>query len=282
MSAVLVPKEISLLVSSDTASGAFNVSSDGSRFSINLEGGLVIPNDALNLTLVVESSSVWYVTPNILTGVNDSFEVKGFSASDVLTEYTVTIPQGLYDLTSLSASILRNLELQDAKIDPLPLISFSSDVATQKVILRLNYTNVSVDFAVANTPRLILGYDSKVIGPLAGAPEDVEADNAAAFNTVNSFLIHSDLTNKGIRVNSTYNQSISQVLIDASPGSLLNHSDRHPPKIDAQELAGSNRSNFNFWLTDENNNAVDTAGEAWGARLAIRWLQPHVVDRLHK
>jgi len=72
------------------------------------------------------------------------------------------------------------------------------------------------------------------------------------------------------------------VLIDASPGSLLNHSDRHPPKIDVQELGGSNRSNFNFWLTDENDLAVDTGGENWGARLAIRWLQPHVVARLHK
>ena len=69
----------------------------------------------------------------------------------------------------------RDLENKDAKIDPNPLITMTPDDATQKVQIRFNYSNVSVDFTQADTFRDILGFDSLVYGPYAGAPVNILA-----------------------------------------------------------------------------------------------------------
>ena len=74
---MIVPEEISLLVSSDPAQGASNVSQDGSSFEIQLDDPIVIPRDALNVTVSVEEASVWWVVPNIISDENDTFYVFG-------------------------------------------------------------------------------------------------------------------------------------------------------------------------------------------------------------
>ena len=71
---VLVPEEIDLIVSSDPANGARNPSADGSTFQILLQDGIKIPSDAKNINVSVEESTVWWVVPNIETGVNDTIE----------------------------------------------------------------------------------------------------------------------------------------------------------------------------------------------------------------
>ena len=66
-----IPEEISLIVSSDPQAGAINVSRDGSQFEIQLDGeGISIPKDAININVSVEESTVWWVIPNIIEGVN--------------------------------------------------------------------------------------------------------------------------------------------------------------------------------------------------------------------
>ena len=107
------------------------------------------------------------------------------------------------------------------------------------------------------------------------SPLTILAPNVAQFNTVNSLLIHSDLTTLGIRFNNSYNQSISQVLINVPPGSQIISKPYNPPKVNIQDLAGSTRSNIRFWLTNEKDERVNTNGEYWTARLAIRYLRPY-------
>ena len=130
---MMVPEEISMIVSSDPADGAINRSSDGSYFEIQLQDGLQIPKEALNVNLSVEESTVWWVVPNVITGQNDRMYIHGPDTTDVEQDYVVVIPQGLYDLSGINQAILRELENQGAKIDPNPLISFSPDEPTQKV-----------------------------------------------------------------------------------------------------------------------------------------------------
>ena len=100
------------------------------------------------------------------------------------------------------------------------------------------------------------------------------ADNAAAFNTINSFLIHSDLVSRGIRLNNNYNQTLGQVLIDVSPGSQIVSKPFNPPRVSADELAGTIKSTIRFWLTDQSNAAVDTNSEYWTARIVISFMRP--------
>ena len=368
---MMVPEEISMIVSSDPDQGAVNISPDGSYFEVQLQDGIMIGNDALNINVSVEESNIWWVVPNIITGENDKMYLTGSTAGSTETSidmgydpdtsltitngvllleqlfatnplpvgsfivgdtfqvdtgvlagstfqilsintdtptiasynvspnnvsksisissfsrirlsgpvqnFVITIPQGLYDLAGLNQSIARELELAGARVDPNPLITLNPDEATQKVEIRFNYENVVVDFTQGGTFAEILGFNKIVYGPFSNAPISVLAPNTAAFNQVNYFLIHSDLTNKGIRFNNKYNQTIGQVLIDVAPGSQITSSPRNPAKVNVQELSGTNRTNLRFWLTDDKDRRVNTNGEFWSARIVIHYLRPFVI-----
>lgn len=275
---MMVPEEISMILSSNPNSGAINRSSDGSYFEVQLQDGLQLPAEALNVTIAVEEASIWWVVPNIIAGVNDKMYITGPDTLNVVQNYVVTIPQGLYDLAGINQAILRELENQGAKISPNSLISLTPDEATQRVEIRFDYATVSIDFTQPDTPREILGFNSQILGPYVGAPVSILADNVAKFNQVNYFLIHSDLTNKGIRFNNDYNQTIAQVLIDVSPGSQIVSRPFNPAKIAVPELAGAKRSNLRMWLTDDQNRNVNTNGEYYSARIVIRYLRPYIIS----
>ncbi len=282
-----VPEEISLIVSSDPDAGAINVSSDGSQFEIQLDGeGIKIPKDAINVNVSVEESTVWWVIPNIITGENDTFYIYGDNdATPAVPQlFTVVIPQGLYDLAGLNQAVQAGLESQGARTigaggEPLSLISLTADDATQKVRIRFNYTNVYIDFQPNNTPRQILGFDALQYGPFIAAPLSLLAPNTAQFNQVNYFLIHSDLVNKGIRFNNRYNQTVAQVLIDVAPGSQIVSTPFNPAKCNAQELAGSKRTNLRFWLTDDKQRNVNTNSEYFTARIVIHYMRPMIIGK---
>jgi len=272
-----VPEEISMIVSSDPQNGARNRSKDGSYFEVQLEDGLKIPKDALNVNISVEEATVWWTIPNIITGQNDKLYITGPDTSDVIQNYVITIPQGLYNLSGINEAMIRELEAAGAKIDPDPLITLSPDEATQKCELRFNYATVSIDFTHNDTPRLILGFNSQVYSAVPTNP--ILAPNTAEFNQVNYLLIHSDLTNKGIRFNNSYNQTIGQVLIDVPPGSQIVSRPFNPARISAQELAGTTRTNLRFWLTDDENRRINTNGEYWSGRIVIKYLKPFVIEK---
>lgn len=272
-----IPEEISMIVSSDPINGATNISPDGSYFEVQLQDGLKIPKDALNVNISVEEATIWWSVPNIITGENDKLYITGPDTLDVIQNFVLTIPQGLYDLAGLNEAMARELEAAGAKIDPEPLITLSPDEATQRVQMRFNYATVSIDFTPIDTPRVILGFDAQVYTPVPTNP--ILAPNTAAFNRVNYFLIHSDLTNKGIRFNNNYNQTIGQVLIDVAPGSQIVSRPFNPAKINAPELSGTTRTNLRFWLTDDEDRRINTNNEYWSARIVIHYLRPFVVDK---
>lgn len=267
-------REINILASSDPNAGAQNVSSDGSRFDITLYEPIQVPSDAENVTVTMEEATVWWTIPNIVTGVNDQFKVvdDGTHSGTALT-YNITIPQGLYDLSGLNQTLQREIA-QYPGGDPTSspsLIALSGDTATNKVEITVNYTGVQIDFTIANSCRVILGFNSQVLGPTVAAPTVYVADNVAGFNVVNSLIISSDIVSRGIRFNNTYSQILDQVLITVAPGSQIVQTKFRPPVIDESRLAGAIINRISFQLTDENLNAVNTAGEAYTARIVIRY-----------
>ena len=264
-----VQRETSLILDSGTAAGAVNKSADGSYFQVQFGEPLQIPENAVDCQIAVEEAEIWWTIPNIVTGVNDRFYV---TDSSVPATYSLTIPQGLYDLTGLSQAILRELENAGAATGPA-LITLTPDEATQKVELRLNYATVSVDFTQSDTMRTILGFNSAVVGP-GTAGETYLADNVAAFNTINYFLLHSDITNDGIRTNNDYSQTIAKVPIDVSPGSQIVYKPFNPARVEEPNLIGATRNSIQIWLTDQDNNRVNTNTEDYSLRLNIRYKMP--------
>jgi len=79
----MIPDEVTLIVSSDSAAGAVNKSADGSKFEIQFDEALEIPKDAINTKLAVLDATVWWTVPNILTGINDNMYVYGPGAEDI-------------------------------------------------------------------------------------------------------------------------------------------------------------------------------------------------------
>jgi hypothetical protein len=281
---MMIPQEISLLVSSDPSQGAINVSQDGSSFEIQLEEPIEVPKDAVNITTTVEEATIWWSVPNIITNQNDCLTVFGDREDGGAPQlFSIKIEQGLYNLTGLNNSIQTELEKVGAKVkdgvDNKPLIQLQADEATQKVLIRFNYTNAYIDFSGTTNIREILGFNQNQVGPFPSAPLNELAPNIASFNTVNYFLIASDLVQRGIRFNNRYNQIVSQVLINVSPGSQIISTPFNPAKITSNELAGTKRTNIRFRLTDDKLRPVDTAKEYYTARVVIRYMRPFILEK---
>ena len=280
---MLVPEELNLLVTSDPSQGARNVSKNGSRFSIKLEDPIELPEGALNPVICVEEATVWWTVPNIITGENDKLYVTGpTQANPLITQTSIlTIPLGLYDASGLNETVqnlLENAGFQTTSGTPAisrPVFTITTDEATSRIILRFEYSTVSINFTPNDTPRDILGFDNLVYGPYMLAPQNIPAPFVAQFNTVNYFLIHTDLCDNGIRFNNQYNNTVAQVLINVAPGSQIISTPFNPAQSSADKLVGTKIDTFNVWLTDDKQREVNTNSEYFTARLVIRWLHPH-------
>ena len=233
----------------------------------------------MNATLQVESATVWNSVPNVVENVNDRIEIFGPNTSGTGTQYVITFPQGLYNLEQINATLEYDLRDAGAKTTTGPLVFFTANEASNKVEIHFNYAATTARFSAASqarTMREILGFSDADITLAGTAPETQLAPSIAALNNVDYFLIHSDLTNTGIRVNNKYSQTIAQVLIDVLPGSQIVSQPNHPPKSEIQALVGSTRTHIRVWITDQANNAVNTSGEDFSVRLVLKYDVPYV------
>lgn len=247
---------IELILDSNPANGAQNVSADGSQFEVVMDDMLDL-TEFKNLDVSVPASSIWWVIPNITLGVNNQVYVNYLA-----TDYVLVIPQGLYDLNGCDEAISRALAAAGLPVAP-PLFQLQADSNTQRVLIKFNFAGVSLDFTQPDTPRLIWGFDPNVVGP-STLGETVTADSQAAFNQINYFLIHSDIADQGIRFNGSFNQSIGVAQIVVAPGSLNVYEPVHPATFSQNPFK---RKRMKFWLTDDQNRNVNTNGEFYSFRL---------------
>lgn len=264
--------EHSFIVSSDPVNGAQQINSDGSSFDVYLPTPLIVPEKATNITVTIDSGDVWWSVPNILSGINDKFYIS-YDDGTGAVDYTLTVEQGLYDLTGLNSAIQRELENLGAPASP-SLVSLTADNNTQKVILTRNYTQIVIDFTPADTFRDILGFDSQILASNPTTPVNNSADNVANFNTVNYFLVHSDLVSKGLQFNGRYNQILGKINIDVAPGSQIVYTPQVPTRVDASNLRGVSRNSIRFWISDDQNRSINTNGEYWSMIITLRYTLP--------
>ena len=282
----LLDKQICYFFSSAEQNGA--IISDINRaegrkdeFSVQLNApGLVIPHEALNCTVEVTAASIWNTVPNISAKIgNNKFYLHTEYVPDenppdppLPQDITITIPDGLYGVSELQATIQREL----VNIGyPEEVLALEEDEATQKLVLNFGYANSWADFTQPNSVREIMGFEAR-LAPLTPQPGPwlEPADFQASFNRTNSFLIRSDLVGNGIPVNSKAAGILAQVMIDKAPGQQINYQPFFPPRSDADELISHNKNFFSFQLTDQLGREVDTFGEEWFFTLVIRYQIP--------
>lgn len=272
----LIKHEFSLLVSSNPLNGATNITLDGSSFQNNFDRPIIIPRQARNISIKGYEATVWWVIPNIIENENDAFRLTYFDGI-ISVQYDIQIPSGLYDVAQLDNAINRELVNAGA---PNNLITILGDNSTQKTIIQINPLTpetVSIDFTIANSVRTILGFDSQVI-PAQSGLVSIFSDNPANFNTINFFLIHSDLVGRGLRIGNDYNNTIIRVPIDVPPGSQINFLPDNPVPIPANEIRGRVVNEAQFWLTDDSNRRVNTLGEYFSLTLVISYYMPANVE----
>jgi hypothetical protein len=269
-------KEINIIVSSDEQQGASNKSSDGSSFDVVMSQPLSLPKNALNAYLAVEESTVWWVIPNFISNVNNKmyFNLPTEANSTVYNNYVVSIPTGLYDLTAFNNAIQIQLINQGAKNTPSKSVNISGDLSTQLMQITFNYINCSCTFGL-HSPYQILGVDSnKIFSNGLISPLTLSGQYPVKFNTIDYFLLNSDLPDTGLQFNGSYYNSICQILIDVKVGNQIRNKPFNPAKLSCDKLIGAQRSRFRVWLTDNSNNPVNTNGEYFTARLVIRYQVP--------
>jgi hypothetical protein len=261
--------EVNVIASSAPANGATSINANGSRFTLNFQGkGIDIPKAAQNVQISMPHATVWNTIPNITTA-NNTLEIVGPDLSDVITTYTITVPQGLYDLESLDTSIKNQLINAGAQTADGPLISLQPNYSTNKVEVIFGYSNVTIDFSIANSLLVVMGFDSSVYGPFS-AGHVLSAPNQAEFNSVNGVIIHTSLVSEGVRIGAEFNQAVGQVSFSVAPGSLETYAPFNVLKVYEEHLAGVRIKNIVFWITDELNNDI-VMTEYWSATIRISW-----------
>ena len=264
--AVLLEKTFSYIFNSDTASGAQQVSADGSVFSVTLNLPISIPRGAIEASAGVLQANIWNTSPNIAASFGNN--IFTFTTTQMPAgTYTLTIPDGLYSIDGLNtylSSQFVNLGL------PSNLFTIGGDFATQSTILTIGFSGDSVNFTVANSVRTVLGFNSEV---LTAPSNDYSfySENPAVFNRNNSYIIASNLVSQGIPVNNQSQGIISTVPINVAPGSQIVYQPQNIIWFEISELIGSPKLNMMFRLLNQNLVATPTGGETWSFTLMIKY-----------
>lgn len=241
----------------------------GNEFRYSINGGIKMPGDSCIMKITF--SSVWFNTPNITSGVNNKLYFTIGSGS----ETSISIPTGLYSVTTLSSMIVTLLE--NSSIDSTAFTLGAND-ATQKVYLRAGDEDVEFNFTHSDTIRDILGFDS---GTVSVSSETSEfGDNIANFNTLNQYLIHCDKVDGGINYDGTSSDIIDVINIPAgtSVGSQVISEKIDPTVIYADSFCKS-VDNILFRITDQDNNKIDTLGEEWNISFKLISTYNDIIKR---
>jgi hypothetical protein len=230
-----------------------------------------------NVELAVESARVYFSTPNIRTGVNDTIRVT--DSAGVGSPYDIVLPEGLYSVDDLNDLIQRNLEQQGATVSPLPLIELSIHAGSLTTYLTINYTTVTIDFSVAQNFAALLGFTAAVVGPPLSAPLDYKSSSDAALSPVGQYMVGCSAVSHFLSYTSGHAQARSKQIIaiiptkDADPGDLLEVRRTDLTWIRAPQLTGHDDFTAQFVLYDESHNEVSTGGRPWSVDFVVRCRQ---------
>lgn len=264
-------KTIPLFVSADPALGAINLTSGNDRFSVQFKRTIIIPNDAMNLTLECLNATIWWTVLNVELGINDLFRIE----EDTVAVHTVTLEPGLYDISGLNSAIntlLINEGLASGSV------TLTGDKSTQKVLLSFTVAGLQVEWIPQSFFSLV-GFNSGQFVPSGGFTTGAFtelAPNIAAFSDISSFLVHTSLLQSGIPLGDTESQTLANPQITAPPGSLINFNPFNPIQLNVNHLRGQNINEASFWVTDQLNRIVDFNGEFFTLLVVLRYHLPEM------
>ena len=232
----------------------------GSLFRADLQTPISVPKSARDVFVKVHSAEIWNTFPNIESEVNDTFTF----IPPNFVPIVIKVPTGAYNVDGLNLVLQNGFSALQYPPDYVRLEEF---VEQNKVIMVMKVSDVTFS-AVASSIRTVIGFTTDRTS-VSGEDSRFVGDTIAAFNVVNKLFLQTNLVSNGIPFNGFASQAIAKIPITKAPGSQFNFEPFNAIEVGAPELRGSNITHITFWLTDENNNPVDTNGESWGFALQI-------------
>lgn len=184
-----------------------------------------------------------------------------YYTDDVLlpTKYSVTIPDGSYNVTDLSDAINIGV-VNNGHADGL--ITIVPDFSTNKVQFSISVVGWQLYFP-AGTPYALLGTTLNQKIPTAGLTVGAYSElapNVATFNSILSIYVHSSLSNNSI-FNGRQSDVLGSVIPTASIGSIQDNKETNLIWIDASQLAGQSLNDISVYLSDQNNNPINLSDD---------------------
>lgn len=201
------------------------------------------------------SASVWNSVPNIFTGVNDTWDLAITDSTLFPTEpnftrsFVFTIPQGQYNVTELINTSNRVFLAGGLRADTL---NITPDLSTSYTLFSTGYLGGVVIKANTRSLARLFGLDVKSDFAVPTEPLFSTSPNRAAFNTINSFVLHSTLASPGMPINARTSNILGVVPITAKPNRLVNYTPAYPIEINSENLQGSEITQvISYWTTED-------------------------------
>ena len=242
----VIEHEFSQIITSDPASlgSEASVSSDGSRVDINLDEPLRFSGSSVVTTCEISIASIWNTSPNI--SVAKANNTLTYIIGGVV-QNVITIPDGLYSITTLNAEIVRQI-VNDG--NPSNTLTLSGNNSTQKSIFTFA-TGAQVDMT-NSTVRDVLGFESGIypaVIPIVDGTS-VDGQNIAQFADTIDWLIKSDVIPGSIAINNKGLNIIGIIPIQSSVGSITNYTPYNPLKVGTNQLRGKTINDFYVQICD--------------------------------
>ena len=221
------------------------VSGKKSRIQTSFSPPLIFPAEC-QYEMALCGLETYYSFPNI-DKENNKVQISVDAGNKWLI---LELPTGCYEIDSIDEALKRFVIEKGGKKDDLCL---SANRSTLESILTLK-EDIQVDFTGENgTLRKVLGFDAEKIVK----PGRHESEHIVNILRVNTIFVHCDIV-KLSRKNGIASPIIYTFFPNVSPGwKIVNR----PRNLIYLPLSLSVISQMTVWLTDQNDNALDTRGE---------------------
>lgn len=229
---------------------ASNTSQNGSTISYHLSPPINVGQG--KTTFRVNEAEFWYSFPNISVA-KSNYRI-AWIHNLVADQYD--FQDGLYSLDSINNNLRDYFVLKGL---PEDLFVFSADVSTSKVSIELNHTGLVVTSEDALGIGKILGWTGLTTWDVNIQPI-YEAPAKASLNAVNRVLVHANFVSGSYLSSKGGSDVVCSVQINVGVGRQILYRPNIPIEID---VFANHLAYVEFYVTDENGNRLDTAGEYW-------------------
>lgn len=208
----------------------------------------------------------WFI--NISAALNNNVFYFSDDALDD-TKYTITIPDGSYDIVSLNTFVVAAQLASGAAVH---VFNLNPNYSTNRVVIEFLLANWYVNIPPTDIVTL-LGFPTAYYpaDQASDIGETIEATNVAVFNNIQTVNISSNLTNNALAGTSLRQSNIIFSSVPSSPvGYAVNDT---PPNLlwIVSELLTGSVSEIALQLVDQTGTPINTSDEEYSLTLLIKY-----------